>query len=428
MKKDSNESIAIFCKTRNWTCLSDYVGSKTSLEWKCNVCEHVWSSKYGVARKRQHCPRCEIKQEIVNFCETKNWTCMTNYIGRLDKTSIQWQCNVCKFSWSSKYSNAQLRKGCPRCTKGIYKYSLEEAIKVGEKRGFRLLETEYKRSDIPMKWQCIDCDYTWFTSLANVNREYRGKGCPNCNGIPDYTIETVIKIAEERNITCLDDSYRDCNTPMNWRCNKCQREWKTTFRSLKQNIGCIKCTFKEKMCLSIDDVKETIKDRDIECLDTEYTNIKIHMNWKCLKCHKSWKACFDHIRNIGTGCPNCSAYRSQKTCRKYFEEFMGLEFPTLRPKFLQGLEYDGYNEALKLAFEYQGLQHYERIHFFHKKEGDFEKLQENDLRKEKLSKQAGITLIKIPHTFSYVNESELAKYILEKLIETDFIVLYYPEK
>jgi len=425
MKKDNNKTVSAFCQTRNWTCLSEYVGSKTSLEWKCNICEHVWSSKFGVARKRKNCPRCEVKQEIIEFCETKNWTCMTEKIGRLDKTSIKWKCNVCNFTWSSRYQNARLRKGCPRCIKGTIKYSLEEAIKIGEKKGFRLLEEEYKRSDIPMKWQCIDCDYIWSTSLANVNRDSREKGCPSCNGIPDYTIEMVQQIATEKDITCLDSLYKDCNTPMNWKCNKCNREWETTFRSLKQNTGCIKCTFKEKMCLNMDIVKDTIKDRDIECLDTEYVNRSINMNWKCLKCHKSWKTCFGHIKDSKSGCPNCAAYRSQKLCRKYFEEFMGFEFPTLRPKFLQGLEYDGFCRELKLAFEYQGLQHYEYVPFFHKKEGDFEKLKKNDLKKEELSKQEGITLIKIPHTFSYLNETELAKYILDQLIETEFIVLYF---
>jgi len=361
-------------------------------------------------------------EDIYKLCKEKNWTCLdTKYIN--NATNMWYQCNVCSFKFSLRYANSKGRKGCPRCTKGVYKYTLEEASQVGEKRGFKLLETEYKRSDIPMQWQCVECDYTWYTSLANVNRDYRGKGCPNCNGIPEYTLEMVRKIANDKGITCLDDTFDHGNVPMNWKCNKCQREWITTFRSLKQNIGCIKCTFQETMCLGMDVVKEAIKDREIECLDTEYANCKTHkMTWKCLKCQKTWKAVFWHIKETKSGCPNCASYRSQKLCRAYFEEFMGLEFPTIRPKFLKGLEYDGYCEGLKLAFEYQGIQHYEYVPFYHRKKGDFEKLQKNDLRKEEISKEVGITLIKIPYTFSFHNEEELALYILEQLMDTGYIV------
>lgn len=210
---------------------------------------------------------------------------------------------------------------------------------------------------------------------------------------------------------------------MNWQCNKCDRVWNTSFRSILQNAGCIDCSFEEKVKCGMNDVYTTIKDRDIECLETVYINHIVKMNWKCKVCNNIWQSSYTHIKHSKSGCPNCSAYRSQKACRKIFEKIMGEPFPTLRPKFLKGLEYDGYNSDLKLAFEYQGLQHYRFVPFFQKDITNFEQLLQNDVEKKKLSIDYGITLIEIPYQYTYKDKSALFDFILKKLEETGFAVL-----
>ncbi len=62
-----------------------------------------------------------------------------------------------------------------------------------------------------------------------------------------------------------------------------------------------------------------------------------------------------------------------------------------------GLELDIYIPELKLAFEYNGQQHYERIPFFHKTEEEFEAQQYRDRCKKKICKLKGITLIRIKY-------------------------------
>jgi len=61
-----------------------------------------------------------------------------------------------------------------------------------------------------------------------------------------------------------------------------------------------------------------------------------------------------------------------------------------------GLELDIYIPELKLAFEYNGKQHYELIEFFHTEE-EFEAQQYRDRCKKKICKLKGITLIKIKY-------------------------------
>jgi hypothetical protein len=87
--------------------------------------------------------------------------------------------------------------------------------------------------------------------------------------------------------------------------------------------------------------------------------------------------------------------------RKIIEDLTGVKFPKARPKWLQGrgrlpLELDGYNEKLKVAFEYQGGQHYFPIKWF----GGLKTLlgvKLRDDRKRKTCDRYGVLLIRIPY-------------------------------
>jgi hypothetical protein len=68
----------------------------------------------------------------------------------------------------------------------------------------------------------------------------------------------------------------------------------------------------------------------------------------------------------------------------------------LRPKWLSRLELDGYNEELKIAFEYNGIQHRELHPFFHRTEEDFWRQQERDMIKKDLCDKKGVKLFVIP--------------------------------
>ena len=81
--------------------------------------------------------------------------------------------------------------------------------------------------------------------------------------------------------------------------------------------------------------------------------------------------------------------------------FFGVEFPKLRPSFLKSftgrrLELDGYCEALALAFEYQGEQHYDEQHYWNRLGGDFETLRARDELKVALCEAAGVRLVVVP--------------------------------
>jgi hypothetical protein len=88
----------------------------------------------------------------------------------------------------------------------------------------------------------------------------------------------------------------------------------------------------------------------------------------------------------------------EKECRQYFEKRFKKKFIRCRPEWLNGLELDGYNEQLCLAFEYNGSQHYKYTPHFHKKDcNEFHKQVGRDVEKLKACANRNIRLIIIPN-------------------------------
>lgn len=105
--------------------------------------------------------------------------------------------------------------------------------------------------------------------------------------------------------------------------------------------------------------------------------------------------------------------KTESKCRNIIEKYFNKPFNKIRPDFLKyttghNLELDMYNEELKLACEYNGIQHAKFSPFFHKSQQDFVEQQNRDNFKKLKCEQLGIKLITIPHT---VKSEDLENYI-----------------
>lgn len=104
---------------------------------------------------------------------------------------------------------------------------------------------------------------------------------------------------------------------------------------------------------------------------------------------------------------------SENKCRSIIESIYHVPFPSCRPDFLKNpetkrnLELDMYNEQLKLAFEYQGKQHYQKVTYF-QDTVDFKKQLQRDSFKKKRCQELGIKLICIPYTMIITRENILS--------------------
>lgn len=106
----------------------------------------------------------------------------------------------------------------------------------------------------------------------------------------------------------------------------------------------------------------------------------------------------------------------ERLCRAYFEHFSGSLFPATWPSWLVGpkgsrLELDGYSEALRIASEYHGKQHYEYLPHFHRTPDTRKQGLAYDRLKARLCRARGVTLITVSYKIPF---GKLGKFILRR--------------
>lgn len=102
-----------------------------------------------------------------------------------------------------------------------------------------------------------------------------------------------------------------------------------------------------------------------------------------------------------SGCKNCGRKisKGETLCREVFKEIFGKDFINVRPSWLINpetgyrLELDGYNEELKMAFEYNGAWHYEIKKYDWK--NDLPGIKHRDKIKKQVCEKRGISLFVI---------------------------------
>ena len=284
-----------------------------------------------------------------------------------------------------------------------------------------------------------------FSTLPSNHTSSKDKrGCPKCaikrnSDRQRFTKEQFIEKATEIHKDKYDYSlveYKNIDTEVIIIC-KTHGEFKQTpYIHINLNGGCKKCSTKRNSDKQRFTKEQFIEKAKITHRDTydyskvDYVSDSTKVIIICKKHGEFKQSPNNHYKK--KGCPNCSNKKSENLCREILEEYTGLNFPTIRPNFLNNdvsgfnLELDGYCEDLKLAFEYQGKQHYEYIPYFHRKEGSFEKQQQRDKLKLELCKKYDINVIIIPYKLDYQNEKELRYFIKEELQKLlgDYFLLF----
>jgi hypothetical protein len=148
-------------------------------------------------------------------------------------------------------------------------------------------------------------------------------------------------------------------------------------------------------------IKEKLKKLGYILVSDVYINNKEPIEIKCQEeIHPIMKHSYNKFINKKLTCKFCTGNMNidEEICRMIMQILFPNEiFKNSRLQCMGGLELDGYNEKLNLAFEYNGKQHYHHITFYHKDVESFNKQLERDKQKIELCKQNKINLITIPY-------------------------------
>jgi ribosomal protein S27AE len=363
----------------------------------CTECRSKRKQKTN--RKRLNIKECQ------DLAHLKDGKCLSAEY-KNNSTKMKWQCSK-GHEWEARMNSVKNQnQWCPHCA-GNVTLNIKECQDIARLKDGKCLSTEYKTTKTKMKWQCSK-GHEWEASMNSVKQ---GKWCPNCAGKALLTLKQCQDTAHLKDGKCLSTEYKTNKTKMKWQCSK-GHEWEARMSDIKQGTWCPQCSgtapLTLKQCQEMAEIKCGL------CLSTEYKNAHTKMKWQCSKGHE-WEASMNSVKQ-GKWCPQCSGYRSEELCRKIIEDNLLEKFPKKRPDWLHGLELDGYNEKLNIAFEYNGIQHYEYNEHFHR--GDLANLEtqkSRDRDKYRLCREHKVNLIIIPYQYDYRQPKELEDFILNEL-------------
>ena len=149
-------------------------------------------------------------------------------------------------------------------------------------------------------------------------------------------------------------------------------------------------------------------------------NNKEDTQWVCAQGHK-FDNDYNNIQQYNCFCRYCKKpFMGQMVTKLYLEGLTGLNFQTSRPKFLtyengSPLELDGYNKEAAIAFEYNGIEHYEKS--ARQSQEAFEKLQKRDTWKYQKVMENNIKLLIIKEINGKFNEQHIKNSVLDFILK-----------
>ncbi len=292
---------------------------------------------------------------------------------------------------------------------------------IESEEGYKLLSEIYKNAHSKLKIQCKNGHYfeMSFNSFQN------GQRCRLCaNKIRAEKLKhsfDFVKnfIEKEEGYKLLSETYKNARSKLEMKCKE-GHLFEMTFGHFKSERRCRLCVTKiraEKQRHSFDFVKNFIeKEEGYKLLSETYKNARSKLEMKCSKGHE-FPMSFNSFKNAKQRCPYCNEHRNEKKCREIFERLTGYKFPKIRPKWMRNpktnypLELDGYCKELKITFEYDGIQHFEKVEFFNKNT-TLEEIQFRDRLKDKLCIENGVKLLRIKYDVK--DKEDLIRNFLEE--------------
>ncbi|WP_143279598.1 hypothetical protein [Burkholderia cenocepacia] len=334
----------------------------------------------------------------------KNGRCLSDQYQNA-KTKMNWECSA-GHRWMASFSSVVSEKTwCLECFKKTQSLpnGLTIAQETAKTRNGKCLSTEYENIKSVMTWQC-EKGHIWdapFRSVFHSNRWCRQ--CSTNKQRREGGIELAHNYAKSKNGKCLDEKYVNSYHQMTWQCEH-DHVWKSTFQTVVSHKGwCPYCNGKtaDSELDSIEYAKKYAVSRGGECKSTIYKGVNGKLTWKCHDpSHNEWSAIYRSVVKKNTWCPQCKNHNNVNEHRavKIIEYLLNLRLVKSKPKWNVNkktgrlLELDGYDDAKKIAVEFQGEQHFMPNVFPY---ADLRKIQERDAQKVINCENNNVKLIRV---------------------------------
>lgn len=245
---------------------------------------------------------------------------------------------------------------------------MKVAKEIANNKGGECLSSSYINIMSHMIWRCSD-GHTWKATLNQVKNQ--GHWCPHCAKNTLLTYNYIKSEVENRNGTLLSTKYTNIFEKLKIKCY-CENIFYMSFNSIKYGRWCPECgkiKKANKRRHSYDYIKKQIYNKRGQLLTEEYRNRSQKLTIKCNYGH-----IFDiTFRNIYNGhwCSGCAINKSQKKLQNIVEKIFKTKvipnykgFDWLKnPQTNNRLEIDIWLPDLKIAIEYDGIQHFKPTRF-----------------------------------------------------------------
>ena len=246
---------------------------------------------------------------------------------------------------------------------------------------------------------CNDCLTEKRRSLyADSKDEFINKSIKVFGNIYDYT----------------QVDYINQRTKVKIKCKKHDLKFEQIPYAFLQGIGCNICSKEDsdskRSVETLLKIRKYVNKLEGKCLSVEYITNDKNLQFECKFGHK-FKESWSDVKNSLRWCPKCSKNRliGESIARQIIEHALQLDFPSVYIKEMEGLQLDGYNAEHKIAFEYQGYQHYTQTSYFHESDSQYKSQIVRDKEKKRLCKKNGIKLIEI-FEFNTIRKVRIKKF------------------
>ena len=300
--------------------------------------------------------------------------------------------------WTIQRLSLANKTWCPQCgrqnTTKAHTYTIDTIREKARAKELTLLDDHYYGSFTKHTWQC-QYGHVFKSKPASILGE---NGCPQCARMRQSIRQRkpwqdiVSKARTNGLILTTPNQYNDRRTIVHVQCtSNPEHVYDTSVGSITSGHGCRYCEH-PSYAYTIEDIDEKVSNFAI-CLSRHYKNQDTTLMLKCLKEGHIWQTRASNIL-AGKKCQHCK-YKHEAHCKKILEHKTGKLFFKSKPDWMEGLELDGYNDELKLAFEYNGAYHYEP-HKLHHRNRSLEEVQNIDDKKQELCQKNGVRLLVIP--------------------------------